>query len=128
MTRQEAAAGALSGRGSAKRGDVTTSRENERAAQRAATQQPDGVSKGDGTSRGCGPTRSHTTTNRASGRQRCIERWQRWQRHWQNSGNGGLDNNQLKSGCDCDRKGSRGGYGICGNSGGGSGVTLLDIP
>ncbi len=39
----------------------------------------------------------------------------------QNSGNGGLDNNQLKSGSNCDRNGSLGGYSTCGNGGGGSG-------
>jgi hypothetical protein len=86
-----------------------------------ATQQPDGASKGDGTSRGCGTTKSHVTINRASGRQRSIERWQRWQRSRQKSGNGGLDNNQLKSGSNCYRNGSRGDWGTCGNGGGGSG-------
>ncbi len=95
--------------------------ENERVAQRAETRQPDGASKGNGTSKGCGATRSHATTNQASGRRRRVKRWRRWQRRWQNRGNGGLDNNQLKSGGDCDRNGSRGGYSICGNGGGGSG-------
>ncbi len=71
---------------------------NERAAQQVATQLPDSASKGDGALRGCGMTRSHATTNRASGRQRRIERWRQWQRSWQKSGNGELDNNQVKSG------------------------------
>jgi hypothetical protein len=81
----------------------------ERVAQQEATQQPDSTSKGDGASRGRGATRSYVTTNRAGGRQRRIERWGRWQRHWQNSSNGGLDNNQLKSGSNCDKNGSCGG-------------------
>ncbi len=71
--------------------------ENERAVQREATRQPDGALKGDGMLRGCGATRSHGTTNQASGRQRRVERWQRWRRRWQNRGKGGLVNNQLKS-------------------------------
>ncbi len=71
---------------------------NERAAQQVATRLPDGASKGDGGLRGCGATRSHATTNRASGRQRRVERWRRWRRSQQKSGNGGLDNNQVKSG------------------------------
>ena len=71
---------------------------NERAAQQVATQLPYGVSKGDGVLRGCGATRSHATTNWASGRRRRVERWRRWQRSRQKSGNGGLDNNQVKSG------------------------------
>jgi hypothetical protein len=70
---------------------------NERAAQQVATRLPDGASKGDGVLRGCGATRSHATTNRASGRQRRMERWRRWRRSRQKSGNGGLDNNQVKS-------------------------------
>ncbi len=73
-------------------------RANERAAQQVATRLPDGTSKGDGALRGCGTTRSHATTNRVSGRQRHVKRWQRWQRRLQKSGNGGLDNNQVKSG------------------------------
>jgi hypothetical protein len=71
---------------------------NERAAQQVATRLPDGALKGDGALRGCGATRSHATTNRASGRRRRIKRWRRWQRSRQKSGNGGLDNNQVKSG------------------------------
>ena len=71
---------------------------NERAAQQVATRLPDGASKGDGALRGCGATRSHATTNRASGRRRRVERWRRWRRSRQKSGNGGLDNNQVKSG------------------------------
>ncbi len=71
---------------------------NERAAQQVATRLPDGASKGNGPLRGCGMTGSHATTNRASGRRRCIERWQQWRRSRQKSGNGGLDNNQVKSG------------------------------
>ncbi len=73
-------------------------RANERAAQQVATRLPDGALKGDGALRGCGATRSHVATNRASGRQRCVKRWRRWQRSRQKSGNGGLDNNQVKSG------------------------------
>ena len=71
---------------------------NERAAQQVATRLPDGALKGDGTLRSCGTTRSHATTNRASGRRRRVERWRRWRRSRQKSGNGGLDNNQVKSG------------------------------
>ncbi len=95
--------------------------ENERAAQQVATRLPDGASKGDGASRGCGMTRNHATTNWASGRQRRVERWRHWQRSRQKSGNGGLDNNQVKSGSDCDRNGRHGGCDTCGNGGGGSG-------
>jgi hypothetical protein len=73
-------------------------RANERVAQQVATQLPDGASKGDGALRGCGATRSHGTTNRASERQRRAERWRHWQRSRQKSGNGGLGNNQVKSG------------------------------
>jgi hypothetical protein len=65
--------------------------------------------------------RSHATTNLVSGRQRHVKRWRHWQRHWQNIGNGGFDNNQLKSGSNCDRNGSRGCYGTCGDGGGGGG-------
>jgi hypothetical protein len=98
--------------------------ENERAAQRETTQQPDGASKGDGMLRGCGAPRSHMTTNQASRRRRRAERWRHFQRRWQNRGNGGLVNNQLKSGCDCDRNGNRGGYGTCGNGEGGYGRSI----
>ncbi len=70
---------------------------NERAAQQVATPLPDGASKGDGALRGCGATRSHATTNRASGKRRGVKRWRRWRRSRQKSGNGGLDNNQVKS-------------------------------
>jgi hypothetical protein len=71
---------------------------NERAAQQVATRLPDGASKGNDALRSCGAMRSHVTTNWVSGRQRRVERWQRWQRSRQKSGNGGLDNNQVKSG------------------------------
>ncbi len=71
---------------------------NERAAQQVATRLPDGASKGNGALRSCDTTRSHATTNRASGRRRRVERWQHWRRSRQKSGNSGLDNNQVKSG------------------------------
>ncbi len=88
-----------------------------------ATRQPDGASKGNGTSRGCGVTRSHATTNQqgeweAKARQEVAVLAKASAEQWHH---GGLDNNQLKSGSNCDRNGSLDGYGTCGNGGGGSG-------
>jgi hypothetical protein len=123
MTCPEAATGVLSGRGFAKRGDVTTSR---------------------GKQEGCA-MRGDMTTRRRVKRQWHVKRLWRNEKPCDSQPTGqvggkgtlrgdgigkgigrtvatnGLDNNQLKSGSDCNRNSSHGGFGTCGNGGGGSG-------